>query len=132
MYHNLQPIDPTTPKGLDELIEELIYQQYQADFFVWMQIERFSEIDGFLESVDAYHLCNWNIIYSLLGLVDVPDDLKLMHGHIARRLFQRKIESPVAIFYADMILDNEKFMDGRAHLRTNIQQLISMIKGYKK
>ncbi|MBI3220480.1 MAG: hypothetical protein HYZ44_13285 [Bacteroidetes bacterium] len=132
MYFLLEPIDPTTPKGLDQLIENLIFQQYETDLFVWKQIEQFSETPNFLSDVDTYPLCNWRIIYSLLGFKDVPDDLKLFHGHITRRLFEYEITSPFIAFYTDMILDNEDFDDGTADIRTSIQHLIKLIKSYKQ
>jgi hypothetical protein len=56
----------------------------------------------------------------------------IFHGHIARRLFDHEITSPVIAFYTDMILDNEDFNDGTADIRTSIQHLIKLIKAYKE
>lgn len=132
MYFPIKSIDISSNEGIRNLISDLLIQQYETDLNQWEMYQRFHENKEVIEFMDNYPLCNWMIVYNLMGFKEVPDDLKIYHGHIARHYFKRDLSSPVARMYADMILNDEKYSTGEAEIQEDIDKLIDLIYTFKK
>ena len=127
MYFLLDPIDPATPEGIEELVYSLVVQQYETDVFVWELSQKMTENNQVSFDPESFPLNNWQIIYRMIGLSEVPDDLKMYFGYLIQAHQGKELTSAFVQFYCDMIFNESKYEDGTLDFEEDISELIEMI-----
>jgi hypothetical protein len=130
MYFLLDPIDPATPDGIEELVYSLVVQQYETDVFVWELSQSMSGNNLKTFDPESFPLNNWQIIYRMIGLSEVPDDLKMYFGYLMQAHQGKELTSPFVQFYCDMIFNESKYEDSTLDFEEDITELIEMIFDY--
>ncbi len=136
MYFHLQPIDLSKSEGIDELIKKLISEQITTDAHQWNLFQKFEKNKRFLEEMDGYQLCNFRIIYEILGFKEVPAEMYLYFGHVMRYIVLPDKLSPLQQKYAELVMDVEiDSYDGFGEdsifdFHARVDELIQLIKGF--
>jgi hypothetical protein len=131
MYFPPRTLDLSNNTGIRHLLCDLIIQQYETDLHQWQMVLEHQQNQKLLEQLDDYPLCNWMIVYNIMGFKEVPDDLKIYHGQISRLYHKNGALSPVAQLYAEMILNDEDYATGDADIHEDLDKLIDLIYTYK-
>jgi hypothetical protein len=110
------------------LAKKLIKEQYFSDTHAWQVFLAYGEDEFYVEHLaDEWTGENWEVIYILLGLKTVSEDLYITQGHIAKQYFQKNVKSEAVRFYAGMVINSEDYLNSKRFLSEDIDKLIELI-----